>query len=141
MDTGAIIAIVVGAVLLIAIAVFVSRAARARKLEARRNEAGELRQEAMQRDLTAQRHRAAAEEKAAIADQAEAEARQQAAVAQRERAEASDRAAVAEREGRLAREHQERAYEVDPDAESTDEDTDERWQRNEEPADPRAEGR
>jgi FtsZ-interacting cell division protein ZipA len=141
MDTGTIVAIVIGALVLIAIAVLATRAARDRKLETRRNEAGELRQEAMQRDLTAQRHSAAAEEKAALADQAEAEARQQAAVAQRERAEAEERSAVADREGRLAREHQERAYEIDPDADATDADTDDRWARNEQSSDARTERR
>ena len=87
METGTLIAIVIAALVLIAVLVLISRAAKNRQLEARRTEAVELRQEAQDRGLTAERHSAVAEEKAAIADQAEAEARQQAAVAKREREE------------------------------------------------------
>ncbi|MFL5845841.1 MAG: hypothetical protein ACJ762_14230 [Solirubrobacteraceae bacterium] len=133
MDTGTIIAIVVGAIVLIALLVLVSRAARNRKLEAHRTEAAELRTKAEQRRVRAERHGAVAEEKSAIADRAEAEAREAAAVAKRERAEAQERAAFAEREGRTAQEHQERASELDPDAD--DNGKDERWARNEETAD------
>lgn len=134
MDTGAVIAIVIAALVLIALFVVLSRAARAKKMDARRNEAGELRQEAQQRGLKAERHHAVAEEKEAIADRAEAEARQQAAIAKRERAEAQERSAVAEHEGHIAREHQEKAYEVDPDADTSDKDTKDRWARNEQPS-------
>lgn len=134
MDTGTIVAVIIGALVLIALFVVLSRAARNKKLDSRRQQAGELRQEAQQRGLKAQRHSAVAEEKAAIADRAEAEARQQAAIAKRERAEAQERATVAEREGRVAREHQEKAYEVDPDADASGRDTDERWARNGQPA-------
>lgn len=135
MDTATIIAIIVGAVTLIALFVVLSRAARSRKLDSRRTEATELRQEAQKRGLNAERHNAVAEEKAAVADRAEAEARQQAAIAKRERAEAQERATVAEQEGRVAQEHQEMAYEVDPDADADGTDTKERWARNEQPAD------
>jgi len=134
MDTGTIVAIVIGALVLIALFVVLSRAARSKKMDARRNEAGELRQEAQQRGLKAERHSAVAEEKSASADRAEAEARQQAAVAKRERAESQERSAVAEQEGRVAREHQEKAFEVDPDADASDRDTKDRWAKNEQTA-------
>ena len=131
MDTGTIVAIVIGALVLVALFVVLSRAARSKKMDARRNEAGELRQQAQERSVKAERHSAVAEEKAAIADRAEAQARQQAAIAKRERAEAQERSTVAEQEGRVAREHQEKAFEVDPDADASDRDTKERWARNE----------
>lgn len=131
METGIIVAIVVGALLLIGLAVAMSRAAKNRKLEERRVEAGELREEAQRRGVTAQRHQAEAEERAATAERAEAEAREKAAIANRERTLAEERGLVAEREGRMARETHERAVELDPDAE-TDAETQQsngRWTR------------
>lgn len=128
MSTGAIVAIVVGVLILIALAYVLSRAATNRRMEQRREEAGELRTQARERELAAQRHQADAEEREAIADRAEAEAREQAAIAKRERAAAEERAAHADRESRMAHEHTERATELDPDAE----DDDDRWARDQE---------
>ena len=132
METGIIVAIVVGALLLIVLAVAMSRAAKNRKLEERRVEAGELREEAQRRGVTAQRHQAEAEERAATAERAEAEAREKAAIANRERALADERGFVAEREGRIARETHERAAELDPDQQVQDDQTQQsngRWDR------------
>ena len=54
MDTGAVVAIVIGALALVALVTFVAIALRKRRLESRRTEAGELRREAQQRSLRAE---------------------------------------------------------------------------------------
>ena len=119
MSTGVIIAIVVVAIVLIALAVVFSRK---RRLESRRETAGELRREAHSVTLRAERQRATADEQEARARQAEAEAQEKAALARRETAEARERAAVAERTHAEARERHEEARDVDP-----DEDDDRNW--------------
>ena len=86
MSAGAIIAIVVGAVVVIALLVLLSRAARGRRLEGRREQAAELRSDAADRGVIAKRERALADEQAALGSQAEAE--QKAVVARRHPADA-----------------------------------------------------
>ena len=115
MSTGAIVAIAMGAVVLLTLFVLLAGAARGRRLDTRRERAGELREEAHTRGLHASRERAAADEQAARAKQAEAEAEEKAAASRREAATAAERAQVAERERRFARERHEEAAEVDPD--------------------------
>jgi len=72
MSAGAIIAIVVGAVVVIALLVLLSRAVRGRRLEGRREQAAELRSDAEDRGVSAQRERALADEQAALGRQAAA---------------------------------------------------------------------
>src|SRR3954467_11190895 len=108
MGTGGIVAIcIIAAVVLIAF-VLVSRTARNKRLDQRRDQARDLRRDARQRDLTAQREQALADEKAALAKRAQAEAQL--------------RSQRAEEHGRFAREHHEKATSVDPDAEEGVED-------------------
>jgi hypothetical protein len=120
MSTGAIVAIVVGALVLTAVVVLLARNARVRRMDSRREEADELRQEAQQRGLRATRERAAADEQSARAKQAQAEAEEKAAAARRESARAQERAQVADRERRFAAERHEQARDVDPDVAEDD---------------------
>jgi flagellar biosynthesis/type III secretory pathway M-ring protein FliF/YscJ len=115
MSTGAIVGIVVGALVLIALLVLLTRAARNRRLEGRREQAAEVREDAQSRTLRANRQRAAADEQAARAKQAQAEAEEKAATARRESATAEERAQLADRERRLADERHEEARSIDPD--------------------------
>jgi FtsZ-interacting cell division protein ZipA len=101
MSTGAIIAIVIGVLILLALVVWISRRGRAARHESRRHEAREIRREA--------------EVRTAEADQMSAEAEEQAARARREEAEARQRAARAEEHRREADDHHARAHDVDPD--------------------------
>ena len=101
MEAGTIIAIVIGAIVLIALIAFISKKGRDRKLETRRHEAHESRRVAKVRG--------------AKADQAQAEADERAARARKEQAVAEEQAATAEKERRFARQHEERAVELDPD--------------------------
>ena len=107
MDTGVIIAIVVGALVLIAAIAIASKMARERRLEGKREEAREVRHEAQVRGAQAERQHAEAEE--------------QAARARKEQARAEEQAAEAEKHRRFARERQDEARSLDPD--SDDEET------------------
>jgi uncharacterized protein HemX len=98
MSTGLIIVLVVVVVALIALFVVMGQR---KKVEANREKAGELREDAQQRSLRAEREGAIADEKAA-------RARKEAAVAQ-------ERAQAAERERTLAGEQHARARDLDPD--------------------------
>jgi F0F1-type ATP synthase membrane subunit b/b' len=102
MSTGAIIAIVIGVLILLALVVWVSsRRSRTARLESRRHEAREIRREA--------------EVRTAEADKMSAEAEERAARARREDAEARAHAARAEEHRRDAETHHARAHDVDPD--------------------------
>ena len=101
MDTGAIVAIVIGVALLVAALVWFGRQARQRRLEGRRVEAHETRREARVSGAQAERQRAEADERAARA--------------RKEQAMAEEQAAKAEKQHRFARERHERADELDPD--------------------------
>ena len=101
MSTGAIVAIGMGAVALIALFGMLSMVIRRRRLDSRREQATELRQEARSRELRAK--------------QAQAEAEEKAATARRESAAAEERAQVADRERRFARERHSEAQSIDPD--------------------------
>jgi FtsZ-interacting cell division protein ZipA len=103
MSAGAIIAIVIGVLILLALVVWLSRRNRQARLESRRHEAREIRREAEVRTAEADETSAAAEERAARARREEAEARAQAARAEEQRREAEA--------------HHARAHELDPDAE------------------------
>ncbi|MGH3021705.1 MAG: hypothetical protein ACRDNR_16335, partial [Gaiellaceae bacterium] len=74
MDTGAIVAVAIGAVVLIALVALAMRAMRSRRLETRRMEAGELRREARQHSLRADKESALAQEQEANARRLKAEA-------------------------------------------------------------------
>ena len=101
MDVGIIVAIVIGAVVLIALFAMLGRKRSAKRTEQRRVEAHQHREEARVRGARATR--------------AEAEAEERAARAKREQALAEEQAATAERERRFARSKQEKATELDPD--------------------------
>ena len=102
MSTGAIIAIVIGVLILLALLWFLGRAGRERKLESRRTEAREIRREA--------------EVGSAQADRTRAESEAQAAEAKRQEALARERAASADEQHQEARERHIEAAEKDPDA-------------------------
>ena len=102
MDTGVIIAIVVGVLILLALLWLLARAGRNRRHEARRVEAREIRREA--------------EVGTAQADRTRAEADAQAAEARRQDALARERAASADEQHREARERHVEAARKDPDA-------------------------
>ena len=104
MDAGVIIAIVIGALVLIALLAWAGRRGRERKLETRRVEAKE--------------HRLEGEVMTARADRQEAEAEERAARARREQAIAAEQAASAERDRDVANERHERAADLDPDVDA-----------------------
>ncbi|HEX2085458.1 MAG TPA: hypothetical protein VHF89_07230 [Solirubrobacteraceae bacterium] len=104
MDAGVVVAIVVGAILLIALFAMLGRRQRTRRTEHRRVEARTHREEARVRSARATR--------------AEAEAEERAARAKREQALAEEQMATAQRERRFARSKHERAVELDPEHES-----------------------
>jgi hypothetical protein len=101
MDAGVIVAIVIGAIVLIALFALLGRRQRDKKLEERRVEARGHREEARVRGARATR--------------AEAEAEERAARAKREQALAEEQSATAQRERRFARSKEQRAAELDPD--------------------------
>jgi LPXTG-motif cell wall-anchored protein len=92
MDAGVIVAIVVGALLLIGLIAWLGTRRRERRLEAKRIQAGEIRREAQIEGARAKREEAAAEEHAARAG----------------------------RQQRFARERREEADQLDPDVEGTE---------------------
>ena len=96
MDTGVIIAIVVGALLLLALFMLLGRKGRERKLETKRQEAREIRREAHVTEAQADRTSAEADERAAKARREEAAAREQAAEAERHQEAAAERHAEAD---------------------------------------------
>src|SRR3954449_11859379 len=102
MSTGAIIAIVIGVLILLALLWFLGRKGRERRLDNRRTEAREIRREA--------------EVGSAQADKSRAEADAQAAEARRQDALARERAANADAQHREARERHIEAADKDPDA-------------------------
>ena len=102
MDAGVIVAIVVGAIILIALFALLGKKGRERKLETRRTEAHELRREAQVRQSQADRHKAEADERAARA--------------RKEQAIAEEQAAHAEKHSRFARDRHEKAADLDPDS-------------------------
>jgi len=102
MDTGVIIAIVIGALILLGLLWFLGRKGRERRLETRRDQAREIQREA--------------EVGRAQADKTSAEAEAQAAEARRQEALARERAASAEEQRAEARERHIEAAKKDPDA-------------------------
>jgi hypothetical protein len=102
MDTGVIIAIVVGVLILLGVLWLVARAGRSRRHEARRAEAREIRRDA--------------EVGTAKADRMRAEADAQTAEARRQEALARERSAGADEQHREARERHIEAARKDPDA-------------------------
>jgi FtsZ-interacting cell division protein ZipA len=116
MSTGAIVAIVIGALILIALMVFLARKGRERKHESMREEAHEHRTQARVRARTAEREQADADEAAARAKKSRAAAEEQAAQARRAEAEAEAKAEHAEHERGHAEQLHGRATELDPDA-------------------------
>jgi FtsZ-interacting cell division protein ZipA len=122
MSTAAIIAIVVGAVLLLVLFVLGTRMARQRRLEGRREKAVELRQQAQHGERTAEDARAAADEETARAQRVRAEADEKEAEARRHEIAAQERTGEAEGKTVVAREHHDRAREVDPDVSDSGED-------------------
>ena len=115
MDTGVIIAIVVGALVLIAAIAIASKMARERRLEGKREQAREVRHEAQLRG--------------AQADRQQAEAQERAARARKEQAIAEEQAAEAEKHQRFARERHAEAQDLDPDSDAEREARQEHAQR------------
>jgi hypothetical protein len=115
MDTGAIIAIVAGAVVLLLLVAWVLPRLNQRRDERLRGKADEERYQARDRELSAERTQAVADEKAA-------RARQQAAQAEQNAREAS-------RQRELAGEHHERARDLDPDWDGNSDDSRDRDSR------------
>jgi FtsZ-interacting cell division protein ZipA len=101
MSTGAIIAIVIGVLIVLALVMWLAKRGREAKLESRRHEAREIRRDAEVRTAEADEMSAEADERAARARREEAQARQQAARADEQRREADA--------------HHERAHDLDPD--------------------------
>lgn len=96
MDTGVIVAIVIGVLLLLALVMLLGRKGRERKLETKRQEAREIRRDATVTEAQAERTRAEADERAAKARREEAAARQTAAEAERHEEAAAARHAEAD---------------------------------------------
>jgi F0F1-type ATP synthase membrane subunit b/b' len=118
MSTGAIIAVIVGAVIVLALIWAIARAAGQKRRAAHREEARELRTQARSRSVQAEGARASAEEQAAQARRSEAEAEELAAKARKDRA-AAEQQMEAERESQAARNHHDEAREVDPEMSDT----------------------
>jgi hypothetical protein len=115
MDAGVIIAIVVGALVLIAAIAIASKMARERRLEGKRDQAREIRHEAQVRG--------------AQAEHQQAEAQERAARARKEQAAADEQAAEAERHQRFARDRHAEAQDLDPDSDAEQEAREEHAQR------------
>src|SRR4051812_47058018 len=115
MSTLGTIAVIVGVVVVLALVAIALIGARRKRLDSRREEAGELRKDAQRQGRLAERQRAEADERAARAKKAEAEAEEKAAQARREGALAEQRASGAGRQERFARDRHEEARSVDPD--------------------------
>ena len=128
MSTGAIVAIVIGA-LCIALLVFLARRGRERRFENMRLEAQEHRDEARVRARSAERDQAEADQAEAQAKKARAIAEEQAAQARRAEAEAEAKADHARHEREHADSLHQRAGEIDPDADGDQDDR--RFGRNE----------
>jgi FtsZ-interacting cell division protein ZipA len=109
MSVGAVIAIVIGAIIIVALLGLVSRRQRVRRLAQRRVERDQHRDEARIRGARAERERATADE--------------QAAAARRQAAEAEERSVRARQEAAVAEQHEARAREIDPDRDSTPEES------------------
>jgi membrane protein involved in colicin uptake len=120
MSTGAIVAIVIGALILIGLLVLLARRGRERRFENLRTEAQEHRDQARVRARTAEREQADADEAAARAKKSRAVAEEQAAQARRAEAEAEAKAEHAQHERGHAEQLHGRAEEIDPDAGSDD---------------------
>jgi FtsZ-interacting cell division protein ZipA len=116
MSTGAIVAIVIGALLVIALLVFLAKRGRERRFENMRLEAQEHRDEARVRARSAERDQAEADQAEAQAKKARAIAEEQAAQARRAEAEAEAKADHARHEREHADSLHQRAGEIDPDA-------------------------
>jgi predicted Holliday junction resolvase-like endonuclease len=114
-STGAIIAIAVGAVVLLLLIALALRAMNHRRNDRRREQAGQLREQARSRSIQAESARASADEQAAEAKRAQAEAEERAAQAREEHAAAERRALEAEQLTEDARAHHDQARAVDPD--------------------------
>jgi F0F1-type ATP synthase membrane subunit b/b' len=112
MSAGAIIAIVIGALIVLALVMWLGKRSRDRAHETRRHEAREIRREAEVRGAEADQLGAEADERAARARREEAEARQQAVRAEEQRVEAEHEHA--------------RAHDIDPDTKGDYEPTEER---------------
>lgn len=106
MSTGLLIALIVVAAIVMALVLAGSWQRRARRMEERRVEAGEHREEARIRSSRA--------------DRREAEAEEQAAKGRRDQALADEQAALAAQERRSADERYEHADRVDPDTDHED---------------------
>jgi FtsZ-interacting cell division protein ZipA len=101
MSAGAIIAIVIGVLIVLALVLWLGKRSRDRQHETRRHEAREIRREAEVRTAEADEMSAEAEERAARARREEAQARQEATRAEEHRRDAEERHA--------------RAHDIDPD--------------------------
>jgi biopolymer transport protein ExbB/TolQ len=121
MSTGVVVAIVVAALILIALVALLARRGREQRLDARRTEAGRLRDEAGVRRRNAEREQAESDQIAAQAKKARAMAEEKAAEGRRAEADAEASQIHARHEHAEAQRHREQALEIDPDADAADE--------------------
>lgn len=115
MDSGQLIGIIIGVVVVIAIVVVVTMVSRKRKVEANRNKAVEMREQAKTEEIGAR-------EREAKAARAEADAKQAEVEAERLREEARERQQEAEHVRAGAQEQLRKADELDPDVVTTERD-------------------
>ena len=114
-DSGQLIGLIIGVVVVIAIVVVVTMLSRKRKVEANRNKAVEMREQAKTEQIGAR-------EREAQASRAEADAKQAEVEAERLREEASARQQEAEKVRAGAQEQLRKADELDPDVVTTERD-------------------
>jgi FtsZ-interacting cell division protein ZipA len=116
MSTTEVIIVVVAAIVVLAlIAWAMNRAMATRRLERRREHAGELRDEGREHHVAAHRAQADADRMAAEASEARAQAEEQAAIARQREEDAAEHARVAERRRDQAADSRREADELDPD--------------------------
>jgi FtsZ-interacting cell division protein ZipA len=120
-STGTIIAIVIGAIVLVALLTVAVIAVRRARLANRRHQAGELHRQARGRTIQVEAAQASADRRAAHARRAEAEAEEKAAQARHDKALAQQETVAVEQKAEFARDHYDRARAVDPDSSDTGE--------------------
>jgi FtsZ-interacting cell division protein ZipA len=120
-SAGTIIAIVIGAIVLLGLLAVAIIAGRRARLANRRHQARELRRRARGRTIQMEAARASAGRHAARARRAEAEAEEKAAEARLDKALAQQQGVATEQNAAFARDHYDRAHTVDPDSSDTGE--------------------
>jgi hypothetical protein len=120
-STGTIIAIVIGAIVLVTLLTVAVIAIRRARLGNRRHQARELHRQARGRTIQVEAAQASADRHAAHARRADAEAEEKSAEARHDKALAQQESDAIEQQAALARDHYDRARAVDPDSSDTGE--------------------